>query len=159
MSDLASDDVRTKAVLEALGSLMTYEPRLLDRMLATPALAELVPSTFAEAFDLFPAEALQRCITSLHIDQETLLWRLAATANPMHRSVHQCLIRRALAAPTDLHHLGYVASMLTSYSKDQVIDLLEGASSARADRWFWLVREVEAVRGERLIDEGGTVRR
>ena len=156
---LVDDNERAAAVLKALGSLAVYNARLLDRMLATPTLAALVPNVFAEAFDMFPVEALQRCIASPFIDQDLLLFRLAATANPMHRAVHEDLIRRVLDASLNLHHLGYVASMLKAYSRDEILNLLNMAPHFREDQWFWFVRAVEGARGERLINEAGAARR
>lgn len=159
LRDLASNDERAGAVLKALRTLAVFSAPLLDRMLGTPSLAALVPNVFADAFDLFPVEALQRCLASPHIDQNTLLFRLASTANPMHREVHEDLIGRVLEASLNLHHLGYVASMLKAYSHDDVLGLLKAAPHAREDQWFWFVRAVEATRGERLIDEAGAARR
>jgi hypothetical protein len=159
VQQLADDNERAAAVLRALGSLATYNARLLDRMLATPALAALVPSVFAAAFDLFTVEALRRCIASPHIDQNLLLFRLAATANPMHREVHEDLIGRVLSASLNLHHLSYIANMLKAYSREEVLDLVNAAPHSCEDQWFWFVRSVEAARGERLINEAGAARR
>lgn len=159
VQSLASDDKRTAAALEALGTVTCYSLPLLNRMLATPTLAVLVPDVFADSFDLFPVEALRRCLVSPDIDQEHLLFRLAATANPMHRSVHEDLIKRVISAPLKLHHLQYVASMLRAYSRDEVVNLLEAAPSSREDRWFWFVRAVEEARSGRLINEVGDTRR
>lgn len=157
--DHVADVERSAAVLKALKGSIAYNAPLLDRMLATPALAALVPDVFAEGFDLFPVEALQRCLSSGDIDQNKLLFRLAATANPLHRPVHEELIARVLNDPPDLHHLRYVASMLKAYSRDEVLRLLEVAPCQREDCWFWFVRLVELARGQRLIDESGTIRR
>lgn len=159
VQQLADDDERAAAVIKALGSLATYSARLLDRMLARPALAVLVPDVFADAFDLFPVEAIRRCMASPEIDQNMLLFRLAATANPMHRAVHEDLIRRVLDGSPNLHHLGYIASMLKAYPRDEVLDLLNTAPHLREDQWFWFVRAVEVARGERLINEAGAARR
>ncbi|PMR74494.1 hypothetical protein [Billgrantia endophytica] len=152
------DDERAAAVLNALRGTTAYSAPLLDRMLAVPALAALVPQVFADGFDLFPVEALQRCIGSNDIDQDSLLYRLAATANPMHRAVHEELIARVLEGTLKLHHLRYVADMLRAYSREEVLCIIDAAPHAREDCWFWFVRSVEAARGERLINEDGAVR-
>ena len=156
---LADDDERAAAVLRGLRGSAPYNASLLDRMLAAPALATLVPDVFADSFDLFPVEAVRRCLSSGDIDQDMLLFRLAATANPMHRAVHEDLISRVLDGSPNLHHLHYVASMLKAYSREEVLHLLNAAPHGREDRWFWLVRSVESGRGERLIDEHGVARR
>lgn len=150
-----ADDERAAAVLRALRGSAAYSAPLLNRMLATPALATLIPDVFANGFDLFPVEAVQRCLSSDAIDQNTLLFRLAATANPMHRAAHEELIARVLDGSPNLHNLHYVASMLKAYSRAEVMRLLDAAPHGREDCWFWFVRSVELARGERLIDEYG----
>lgn len=59
----------------------------------------MTPQVFAENFDLFPVKALQRCIRSCDIDQGSLLYRMAASAKPMHRAVHEELLVRVLEDP------------------------------------------------------------
>ncbi|WP_131278669.1 hypothetical protein [Hylemonella gracilis] len=152
------DDKRAAAVLMALNGTATYSARLLDRMLAVPSLAALIPQVFADGFDLFPVEALQCCIASSEIDQDSLLYRLAATANPMHRAVHEELMTRVLDAPLQLNNLRYVADMLRAYSREEVLHIIDSSIHFREDCWFWFVRLVEAARGERLINEDGVAR-
>jgi len=152
------DDEHAAAVLKSLKGTATYSAPLLDRMLKVPALATLIPQVFAEGFDLFPVKALQRCIRSGDIDQDSLLHRLAATANPMHRVVHQELLARVLENPLNLHQLRYVADMLRAYSREEVHLIIDAAPSRHEDCWFWFVRSVEAARGERLINEDGSLR-
>ncbi len=152
------DDERAAAVLKALKGTAAYSAPLLDRMLAVPALAALVPQVFADSFDLFPVKALQRCIGSGDIDQDSLLYRLAATANPMHRAVHEELLARALDGSPKWHDLRYVANMLRAYSREEVLHIIDAAPHGREDCWFWFVRLLEAARGERLINEDGAIR-
>ena len=152
------DDERAASVLKALKGVAVYSVPLLNRMLAVPALAALVPQVFAEGFDLFPIDALRRCIASGDIDQESLLYRLAATANPLHRAVHEELLERALACSPKWHDLRYVADMLRAYSREEVLQIIDAALHGREDGWFWFVRLVEATRGERLINEDGALR-
>ena len=127
-------------------------------MLAVPALAALIPQVFAEGFDLFPINTLRRCITSGDIDQGSLLYRLAATANPLHRAVHEELLERVLACPPKWHDLRHVADMLRAYSREEVLQIIDAIPHGREDCWFWLVRMVEVARGERLINEYGAIR-
>ncbi|MHA3027774.1 hypothetical protein [Chromohalobacter israelensis] len=152
------DDEYAEEVLKKLKVPASYSAPLLNRMLAVPALAALIPQVFSDSFDLFPVKALQRCIRSGDIDQESLLYRLAATANPMHCAVHEELLARVLECPTKLHHLRHVADMLRGYSREEVLHMVEAAPHGREDCWFWFVRSVEAARDERLINEDGFVR-
>lgn len=152
------DDEYAAAVLKKLKVTASYSAPLLNRMLAVPALAAFIPQVFSDSFDLFPVKALQRCIRSGDIDQESLLYRLAATANPMHCAVHEELLARVLECPTKLHHLRHVADMLRGYSREEVLHMVEAAPHGREDCWFWFVRSVEAARNERLINEDGSVR-
>lgn len=152
------DDEHAKAVLKALKGNVSYSAPLLDRMLMVPALAALIPQVFSDSFDLFPVQALQRCIRTGDIDQESLLYRLAATANPMHRAVHEELLARVLECPINLHHLRHVADMLRDYSREEVLHIIDTAPHCREDCWFWFVRSVESARDERLINENGAIR-
>jgi hypothetical protein len=142
-----------------LKNVKSYHAELLNRMLSVPKLAALVPDVFANCFDTFPAEALQRCVASPNVNQETLLFRLGATSNPLHRSVHAELMQRVLSRPIDLHHYRYVANMLKAHTRYDVMALLEKTISPDKDNSIWFVREVETARGERLINEAGHLRR
>jgi len=153
------DDERAAAVLKAIKGTAAYSAPLLERMLAVPALATLVPQVFADGFDLFPVEALQRCIESGDIDQNSLLYRLASTVNPLHRAVHEELLARALDGSPKLHDLRCVADMLRAYSREEVLHIIDSAPHCREDCWFWFVRSVEMARGERLINEEGAIQR
>ena len=159
LNHLKGDVEKSTAVLRALKNVTSYNADLLDYMLSVPKLAELVPSVFAAAFDTFPVAALRRCIEFPDINQDTLLFRLGATSNPLHRSVHAELIRRVLANPMDLHRYRYVANMLRGHTAEDTDALLRNAEGVGGDNWLWLVREVEAARGERLINEAGELRR
>lgn len=152
------DDKRAAAVLTALKGAAAYSAPLLDRMLAVPELAALIPQVFAEGFELFPIDALRRCIASSDIDQERLLYRLAATANPLHRAVHEELLGRVLACSPKWHELRDVADMLRAYSREEVLQIIDAVTHGGEDCWFWFVRLVEATRAERLINEDGVVR-
>jgi nucleoside phosphorylase len=159
LSHLKSDVGKSASVLAALKDLSSYNADLVEYMLSVPKLTELIPSVFANAFDTFPVEALHRCIESPCINQETLLFRLGTTSNPLHRSIHAELIHRVLNAPTNLHHYRYVANMLRGHTTEDTDFLLRNAEGVGSDNWLWLVREVEAARGERLINEAGELRR
>jgi len=159
LNDLKSDTEKSAAVLAFLKDMNSYNADLIDYMLSVPKLAELLPSVFANAFDTFPVATLLRCIESNYIDQDILLFRLGATSNPLHRSVHAKLIRRVLTAPINLHHYRYIANMLRGHTTEDTDSLLSNAEGVGSDNWLWLVREVEATRGKRLINEAGELRR
>ncbi|MGA9766730.1 MAG: hypothetical protein WBQ49_18935 [Rhodomicrobium sp.] len=152
-----NDDDKAAAILRELKDVKSYHADLLDRMLASPKLAALIPDVFANCFDTFPAEALRCCIASADVNQDTLLCRLGSTSNPLHRSEHAELMRRVLESPMNLHHYRFVAAMLTSHTRHDVLTLLAGTNCPQEDRWLWFVREVEAARGERLINEAGRI--
>jgi nucleoside phosphorylase len=158
LNHLKGDVEKIAAVLKALKDVRSYNAALLDYMLAVPKLAELIPGVFASAFDTFPVTALHRCIASPDIDQEVLMFRLGVTSNPVHRSVHAELIQRVLAGPVELHRYRYVANMLRGHTAEDTDSLLRNAEGVGGDGWLWLVREVEAARGERLINEAGELR-
>ena len=159
LQNLRDSDDKAAAVLRALKDVKSYHAELLNRMLATPKLAALIPDVFVNCFDTFPAEALHRCIASPDIKQDTLLFRLGATSNPLHRSVHAELIQRVFKHPMNLHHYRYVANMLKAHTRYDVMALLEKTISPNEDNAMWFVREVETARGERLINEAGYLRR
>ena len=159
LNNLKSDTGKSAAVLAVINDLRSYNADLVDYMLSVPKLAELLPSVFANAFDTFPVAALHRCIESDYIDQDILLFRLGATSNPLHRSVHAELVRRVLTAPKNLHHYRYVANMLRGHTTEDTDSLLSNVEGVGSDNWLWLVREVEAARGKRLINEAGELRR
>lgn len=102
---------------------------------------------------------MHRCIASPDIDQNILLFRLGATSNPLHRSVHAALIQRVLTGPVDLHCYRYVANMLRGHAAEDTDSLLRNAVGVGGNGWLWLVREAEVARGERLINEAGELRR
>jgi len=150
------DDVPKAAeVLQKMKSLKEYNAPLLDRMLGDARLAPLIPEIFADAFENFPDEAIRRCLGSADIDQEKLLFRLSSTSNPLHRSMHAALIVRVLSGPPNFHHLRYIAGMLRAHNRHDVESLLTETEDRDSENWFWLVREVEMSRAERLLDDSG----
>ena len=148
------DKTKAEAVLNVL-TLKSYNAEILDRMLTEPSLAALVPKVFSNAFDAFPAEAIQHCLDNPHIDQEMLLFRLSFTSNPMHRPLHASLISRVLKTLPKFHHFRYVANMLRSHTIFEVKRLLSEQESIGSDNWIWLLREIEITRSERLVNEEG----
>ena len=147
------DDDKALKVLNMLKDVKCYHAELLEWMLSRPKLTPLVPAVFAACFDTFPVEALQRCTTATHIDQNILLLRLAASGNPLHLSVHAQLIRRLQQQPINLYNYRFLASALNAHTRYDVIELLKKSVMLNTDNAIWFVREVETARGERLIDE------
>lgn len=158
LEHLRQDESKAAAVLGELRDLSKYSDALLNHMLAVPSLAALVPGVFAECFDNFPLASLQRCLECPHINQEELLYRLGASGNPLHRPVHAELISTALGQPLNLHHFKYIANMLRGYPRHDAVAMLEAASHLDEDKWLWLAREVETARGERLLNDIGSLR-
>lgn len=150
---LALDDDKTAEILGHLRSVSAYIDVLFRRMIGAAVLAKLIPNVFSGCFDSFPCSALEECIQSPHIDQELLLYRLGATSNPLHLTVHAELIQRALIHPTNRVNLKYIAAMLRGHSRHDVLNLLRAAPNSDEDSWIWLARETELARDERLIDE------
>lgn len=150
---------RTESILKALNGKASYNAQLLEYMFSSPILASLIPQVFAENFEHFPVNSLQRCIHACEFDQNKLLSRLAARANPMHKTVHETLISRALNGVFEADTLRYIASFLKPYSREVALNIIEAAPHNREDSWFWFVRWAEIERGERLINEDGSLRR
>lgn len=161
LNDLKDDVEKAAEVLEALAlkGVKSYDADLLDYMLAVPRLAKLIPNVFQSAFDTFPAAALHSCLASPDVDQNFLTFRLSATSNPLHRSVHAELIHRVLVGPFDLNQARYIAHMMRGHIDEDANSLLQNAEGLGGDNWLWLVREVELARGQRLINEQGEFRR
>jgi hypothetical protein len=160
LKHLRNDVEKAAEILEALAlkGLKSYDAPLLDYMLTVPKLAKLIPNIFQGTFDTFPAAALHRCLACPDLDQNFLMFRLSATSNPLHRSVHAELIHRLLASPIDLHQARYIAQMLRGHTDEDANSLLRNAGGLGGDSWLWLVREVEIARGQRLINEQGEFR-
>lgn len=47
--------------------------------------------------------------------------------------------------------------MLKGYSRKEVMLLVEAVPQVREDNWLWFIRVLEAARGERLVNEDGSV--
>lgn len=151
----AVDDDTVLKILSDLEPLEQYEPALFSRMISSETLAKQIPALFSEVFDVMPVDDLRRLVTSPHFNLDVLLWRLSKASNPVHKSVHIELMERVLAAPTNLHHCRYIGDMLRSYSRDEVRDILRPVAARDEESARWLIRQVELVRRERLIDEAG----
>lgn len=161
LNSLSQDDDRAKAILENLKSLQVYDAALFDRMMGSPVLAPLIPKVFAEAFDSFPADQLERLVASDHVNQEEMFWRLSHASNPLHRKIHLFMIERVLSDSLNLHNIRYVAAMLRSYSRDELTDMLQPIthpeSTPASENVYWLLREIGSARRELLVDEAGNL--
>ena len=156
--EFRNDYEKSAEILAAMRGLNNYNHSLFMHMLNASRLTKLIPSVFKDCFDTFPVSALHSCLVSSEIDLATLLWRLSATSNPLHRSFHLELIRRVLCDDTDLNHFRYIANMLRVHSTEDVLLILRETRIENEDRWLWLAREVESARLERLINENGEIR-
>jgi hypothetical protein len=156
LSNPGPDTAYAKKILEALEPLESFDRALLQHMMTVPELTSIVPQLFAEVMDEMSSDELLQLAASQQVDFDNLLWRMSTTSNPMHRSFHVEAISRTLTRHTNLHHFRYIGSMLRTYSRDDMRDLLRlPALDTRNDKVLWLIRMVEEVRRERLVDEAG----
>lgn len=124
-------------------------------MIASETLARQVPALFSEVFDMMPAEDLRRLVTYTYLSLDDFLWRLSKASNPLHKDIHVALMERVLSDPPNLHHCRYIGDMLRSYSWDEVREILRPLANRDGDPVHWLVRQIELVRRERLMNEAG----
>jgi hypothetical protein len=153
LNQFSTDDVRAEAVLKQVKGVRTYNAHLFNRMLSVSKLATLITDVFVDCLDTFPASDLIQLMHSGHVNQEMLLFRLSTASNPLQKPAHLALIKRALDENLNLHHYRYIAGMLRTYSRHDVQQLLMETTDLSDDRSIWLVREVEGVRKQRLINE------
>uniref|UniRef100_D5X2G8 Uncharacterized protein n=1 Tax=Thiomonas intermedia (strain K12) TaxID=75379 RepID=D5X2G8_THIK1 len=153
LKQFGADDAKAEAVLQQVKGIRTYNVSLFRRMIGVPRLAALIPEVFIGCLDMFSASDLIALLHSEHVKQDMLLFRLSTTSNPLHKPVHEELIKRVLSEDTNLHHNRYIASMLRSYSRHEVLQLLMETTDPSDDRSIWLVREIESVRKQRLMNE------
>jgi hypothetical protein len=69
--------------------------------------------------------------------------------------VHKAIVIKVLAQPLDLFRYRDVAKILRVHPIGPLVDLLKSTISTLATNEMWLVREIEAERGELLINEEG----
>jgi hypothetical protein len=150
-----ADDGTALKILSELQPLERFEPALFSRMIASETLARQVPALFSEVFDMMPAEDLRRLVTSTYLSLDDFLWRLSKASNPLHKDIHVALMERVLSDPPNLHHYRYIGDMLRSYSRDEVREILRPLANRDGDPVHWLVRQIELVRRERLMNEAG----
>lgn len=159
VSALASDDEKAKRILERQPAVQSFDGALFERMIDSESLVPLIPRIFAELFDTFPASALERLVRSPIIKQDDLFYALRSASNIAFKAAHLILIERVLANPTDIQRIRFVANMLRSYSREEVVEMLRALphveSQVAEDSKLWLWRETGNARGELLIDEGG----
>jgi hypothetical protein len=153
LNQFGADDAKAEAVLRQVKGIRSYNASLFQRMIGAPKLAALIPEVFIECLDTFPESDLIKLAHSEHVNKNMLLWRLSAARNPSHKPVHVELIKWVLSEDINLHHCRYIASMLRSYSRHEVLQLLMETTTPSDDRSIWLVREVESVRKQRLLNE------
>jgi hypothetical protein len=145
-----------KLVLDALEPLETLDQSLFEHMMVVPELTPIIPKLFAEVLDDMMSADLLLLAASTYVDFDNLLWRMSVTSNPMHRPFHLEAIAITLGKQINLHHFRYIGSMLRAYSRDDLQYLLLQFLTVRDDKVLWLIRMIEEVRRERLIDEAGT---
>jgi hypothetical protein len=155
LSDLTTDDNVAKQVLEAVQPLERHDPALFSRMIGSSVLAPLMPNLFSEVFDAMSGEEIRQLVSSPYIKFETLIWRLSKDTNPLHKQVHTELIERVMNEPLNLHHYRNVGDMLRGYSRDELREMVRPIVARGDENAHWLLRQIEYVRRERLINEAG----
>lgn len=157
LRELKDDRGRLEAVLNNLEGLSTYDQELFRWMITTPKLAKLIPKVFSQCLNEFPLDSLKLLIDSTDVDQESLLLKLSDTSNPLHRPVHEELVRRVLSEGVNLWHYRYVAKMLRCYSRYEVLNMLKELASIREEESIRLIRCIGDARGELMIREDGVI--
>jgi hypothetical protein len=155
LSDLAADDAAAKQVLEAIQPLERHDAALFSRMIGSSVLAPVMPNLFSEVFDAMSADEIRQLVASPHIKFETLIWRLSKDTNPLHKRVHTELIERVMNEPLNLHHYRNLGDMLRGYSRDELREMMRPIIARGDEKARWLLRQIEYVRRERLINEAG----
>lgn len=150
-----TDDRIPSQLLNDIEPLERYEPALFARMISSKTLAKKIPALFSDVFDMMPAEDMNHLATSPYLTLDDILWRISKASNPLHKEIHLSLLKMVLAAPPNLHHFRYVGELLRSYSRDEVRDILGPLVDDPRDSALWLLRQIEIVRRERLINESG----
>jgi len=155
----ADDEVRQGEILKSL-KLSSYHDGVFSTMLRKPQLEKLIPEVFGECFETLPESALIQAIRSENIDQDALSYWLSKSSNPLHRRIHAKLVTRVLQKPMDIGAYRNVANCLRSHPRYDLINLLtetlfDGDLEAIEEKALWFIRQVEDVRGERLINEAG----
>jgi hypothetical protein len=80
---------------------------------------------------------------------------LAASSTPAHSAFHKAIIIKVLSQPLDLFRYREVAKILRVHPRESLFGLLKSVIAETATNEMWLVREIEAERGELLVNEGG----
>lgn len=153
LDQFGADDRKAEAVLQSLKGIRLFNARLFRRMLSSAKLSKLALDVFKDCLDTFPVSALLELLRSPEVKQDLLLVYLGKTSNLAHREAHAEVIRRVRSEPTNLHHCGYVADMLRSYPRHEVLELLKDTTAPEEENSIWIVRQVERVRGQCLLDE------
>lgn len=132
-----------------------YHEGLFEYLVADPVRAGLIPKVFSRAFDTFPEQALLRLLDTPGIDFISLLTALGTSSSPVHERLHGEIVTRVLHLPTNLFMHRDVAKVLHVHTRDALLRLLRNAIPVMTSDATWLVRAIEQVRGELLINERG----
>jgi hypothetical protein len=155
LQHLRDDEKAIKEIIGQIEPMTGYHEPLFELLITNPNLCTLVPKVFLGAFDTFPESALLRTLDTPGVDLGELLRGLSASSTPAHSVLHKVIITKVLSQPLDLSRYRYVAKTLRVYPRESLFELLKSMISEMAANEMWLIREVEAERGELLVDEGG----
>jgi len=151
------DDSVSKQILEHMvNPRISYQSAFYERLVGSEILAGLIPKLFAQSLDTVPDAALRRALDAPGINFQELVRSIAASSSVTHITTHWEVIRRALAATVDLFTYRELAKVLRVHSRESVLEILKNAIPEMTSDALWLVREIEAARGELLVNEQGT---
>lgn len=155
LGPLRGDEDAVKEIVTQMKPLSAYNAELYGLLIANPKLAALALKVFSGAFDAFPETALLRAVTAPGIAFDALLRALATASSPSHLGLHRTLIERLLSEPLDPFKYRDMAQIVRVHPAAEVLALLKGVICGMRANEIWLVREIEAARGELLINERG----
>lgn len=155
LGPLRSDKGAVMEIMSQIEPLTAYDAELYDLLVANPELAALVLKVFSGAFDTFPEASLLRAVTASGIGFDALLRALATASSPSHLGLHKALIEKLLNEPLDLFKYREMAKILRAHPTAELLVLLKNVIRAMTANEIWLIREIEAARGELLINEQG----
>jgi hypothetical protein len=108
------------------------------------------------SFDTVPDAALQRALDAPGVNFNELVRSMAASSSVTHIAVHRLIVRRVLETTVDLFVYRKLGKMLRVHARESVLEILKNAIPEMTGDALWLVREIEAARGELIVNEQGT---
>ena len=149
------DDIKAKNILNEIKPLTEYNDQLFERMIDSQILSPLITKIFANVLNSFPLRSINKMEQAPEIKFEDLLYNFSKTSNVEHKPIHIKFLNKVISKELNIWHYRYVANMLKSYSHYELLDILNTVYNNRDDKVLFFIRELEIIRGERLINEDG----